>query len=65
METEPSNTLNLQHQPWERIPVVKCKEGDAGGGIEVEEQEGARLTMSATGLGYSAKALHEMSIYRV
>lgn len=36
METEPSNTLNLPHQPWERIPVVKCKEGDAGGGIKVE-----------------------------
>ena len=65
METEPSNTLNLPHRPWERIPVVKSKEGDAGGGIKVEEQEGARLTISGKGLGCYARALHEMSIHRV
>lgn len=64
METEPSNTLKLPHQPWEGIPVVKLKEGDAGGGREVEEWEGARLTVSGTGLGCFVKALHKMSIYR-
>lgn len=63
METELSNTLNLPHQPWERIPVVKLKEGDGGGGIEVEEWEGARLTMSGMGLGSSAKGLPKRSIH--
>lgn len=64
METEPSNTLNLPHQPWERIPVMKLKEEDAGGGTEVEEWEGERLTVSETGLGCCVKALHRRSIYR-
>lgn len=64
METEPSNTLNLPHQPWEWIPVVKLKEGDTREGIEVEQWEGARLTLSGMGLSCSANGLPERSIYR-
>lgn len=62
METEPSNTLSLPHQPWERAPVGKLKEGDDGGGTEAEEWEGERLTVSGTGLGCSEKAQHKRSI---
>lgn len=46
------------------MPVVKLKEGDAGGGREVEEWEGARLTVSETGLGCFVKALNKKTIYR-